>query len=90
MQMAGVDAGESKIFATLGAATNLLVDLEAVESEVQCGVVKPRNGAGVPPSDKLLDWGGGRYDEARRLGRARDSGSGVASDVILCQLKGCL
>ncbi|CAB1109933.1 unnamed protein product [Ectocarpus sp. CCAP 1310/34] len=34
MQMAGVDAGESKVFATLGAATNLLVDLEAVESEV--------------------------------------------------------
>lgn len=39
MQMAGVDAGESKIFATLGAATNLLVDLEAVETEVRlrCG-----------------------------------------------------
>ncbi|CAN0260440.1 unnamed protein product, partial [Ectocarpus sp. 4 AP-2014] len=34
MQMAGVDAGESKVFATLGAATNLLVDLEAVDSEV--------------------------------------------------------
>lgn len=34
MQMAGVDAGESKVFATLGAATNLLVDLEAVETEV--------------------------------------------------------
>lgn len=34
MQMAAVDAGESKVFATLGAATNLLVDLEAVDSEV--------------------------------------------------------
>lgn len=35
MQMAGVDAGESKVFATLGAATNLLVDLEAVDTEVR-------------------------------------------------------
>lgn len=35
MQMAAVDAGESKVFATLGAATNLLVDLEAVDSEVK-------------------------------------------------------
>ena len=34
MQMAAVDAGESKVFATLGAATNLLLDLEAVDSEV--------------------------------------------------------
>lgn len=35
MQMAAVDAGESKVFATLGAATNLLVDLETVDTEVQ-------------------------------------------------------
>ena len=41
MQMAGVDAGESKVFATLGAATNLLVDLEAVDTEVR-GLLQSR------------------------------------------------
>lgn len=47
MQMAAVDAGESKVFATLGAATNLLVDLEAVDTEVCQAKKEGRGGGGV-------------------------------------------
>lgn len=48
MQMAAVDAGESKVFATLGAATNLLVDLESVDSEVTV-VLLGSEALSVPP-----------------------------------------
>lgn len=83
MQMAGVDAGESKIFATLGAATNLLVDLEAVESEVRRRAVK-RGGGGF--GGEHCSGGRGVHRRKTFLAAAREGGA--AGFVRSFQAKG--